>query len=185
MEKKGFPTRLVRWCCAEYKENSFKDSVLIMGIRAEESVARAKRWSDVSYNKKTNNKIVNPIFKWSSERLWEFVREYKVLYCELYDQGFKRLGCIGCPMSGKHGRKRDFDRWPKFEKKWKRAFRRIWERRTKDQPFQRDGREWFGTACFDSWEQMWFWWLNDKPLPDSRQLRFSSEMMEFKGDVDD
>ena len=43
--------------------------------------------------------VLNPIIDWDDSDVWEFIHEYKVPYCELYDQGYKRLGCIGCPMS--------------------------------------------------------------------------------------
>jgi len=56
-------------------------------------------------------------------------------------------------------------RWPKHEALWKKAFSRYWDYRTTEKPLQRDGREWFGTAKFDTWEEMYVWWINDEPLP--------------------
>jgi len=102
MEYKGFPTRIVRWCCKEYKEvvppNGFS---LILGIRAEESAKRAKRWSEVQIHFKTKAKTVQPIIHWTSDEVWAFIRDRNLAYCSLYDEGWHRLGCIGCPMSGR------------------------------------------------------------------------------------
>lgn len=37
------PTRTMRWCCAEYKEKAGEGKVKLVGVRAAESVKRAKR----------------------------------------------------------------------------------------------------------------------------------------------
>jgi phosphoadenosine phosphosulfate reductase len=168
VQKGIMPSRHIRWCCDEYKEKAYpKGSVLIMGIRAEESPRRVKDWDEVTEHRKTANTVVNPIFWWSSDELWNYIHTNDIPYCSLYDEGFSRLGCVGCPMVGKAGKLREFKRWPQYEKKWKRACELVWWRRT--DTVQRDGRFWFGSALFDNWEQMWEWWLYDKPLPDNRQ----------------
>jgi len=174
MVKKGFPTRRGRWCCAEYKEvhSATKTDTLIMGIRAEESVSRRKRWGLTSRHFRSGALVVCPIYEWASDELWQFIKDNNIPYCSLYDEGFKRLGCIGCPMPGKRGRLRDFERWPQYEKKWKVAFEKIWNLRSGT---IRDGKEWFGTAYLENWEQMWNWWLYDLPLPDKRQLKLFTD----------
>ena len=69
---------------------------------------------------------INPIVDWLDEDVWEFIKEVaKVPYCELYDQGFTRLGCIGCPLQGREGMLRDFERWPRYKKLYIRAFDRM------------------------------------------------------------
>jgi phosphoadenosine phosphosulfate reductase len=164
MEKRGFPTRRGRWCCKEYKEQqSPPDRTLIMGIRAEESVSRAKMWSEVTPHWTTNQPIILPIFYWCSDEIWQFIHENNVDYCSLYDEGFHRLGCIGCPMAREAGRRKEFDRWPRYERLWKRSFERIWNRRSGT--LQRNGKTWFGDVFFDSWEEMWEWWMSDLSLP--------------------
>ena len=127
--------------------------------------------------------MICPIYEWASDELWAFIREQKIPYCSLYDEGFKRLGCIGCPMAGKRGKLREFKRWPQYEKKWKRAFRQLWDRRVSRSPLQRDGREWFGTAHFDNWQEMWDWWLYDLPLPDPRQLKLFEDLSRVPRDT--
>ena len=39
-----------------------------------------------------HKKILNPIIDWANEEVWEFIKDYNVPYCELYDKGFKRIG---------------------------------------------------------------------------------------------
>ena len=70
-----------------------------------------------------HKKILNPIIDWTDEEVWEFIREYNVTYCELYDRGFKRIGCIGCPMSTKA--KQELDAYPKFKKLYLKAFEEM------------------------------------------------------------
>lgn len=67
--------------------------------------------------------VINPIIDWTNEDVWEFIREYEVPYCKLYDEGFSRLGCIGCPMSTKQ--EQEFERWPKYKRAYIRAFERM------------------------------------------------------------
>ncbi|MBO8161368.1 MAG: phosphoadenosine phosphosulfate reductase family protein [Thermosipho sp. (in: Bacteria)] len=73
--------------------------------------------------------ILNPIIDWSDKDVWDFIKQRNLPYCELYDQGFTRLGCIGCPMQGSKGMIRDFERWPKFKEAYLRAFKRMLEAR--------------------------------------------------------
>jgi phosphoadenosine phosphosulfate reductase len=155
-EKAHIPTRRARWCCDEYKEQRTpKDSTLLMGIRAEESAAR-KEWNEVDVHQRTNRSVVLPILHWSSELLWEFIYAEGIPYCSLYDEGFTRLGCVGCPLASRRARAREFERWPGFERRWKLSFQRIWAKRAGT--LQNNGREWFGSACFVDWEVMWDWW---------------------------
>ena len=43
LKKHMLPTRVMRWCCAEYKEMSGGGKVTLIGIRNSESARRAKR----------------------------------------------------------------------------------------------------------------------------------------------
>lgn len=77
---------------------------------------------------KMRKTTLNPIIDWQDDDVWEFIREYNVPYCGLYDEGWKRLGCIGCPMSGPKGMKRDFERWPVYKQNYLKTFDRLIKR---------------------------------------------------------
>lgn len=97
---------------------------------------------------KNHTTLINPIIDWTTAEVWEFIHEYNVPYCSLYDEGFKRLGCIGCPMSG--NREQDFKRWPKYKNLYLLAFGKMIETRG-----DRGKRE--------DWEtpETWFnWWID-------------------------
>lgn len=80
---------------------------------------------------KRHKTTLNPIIDWTDADVWEFIHEYHVPYCKLYDEGFKRLGCIGCPMARRHGREREFARYPRYRKLYINAFDRMLEERRK------------------------------------------------------
>lgn len=127
----GPPTRKIRWCCYQYKECGGGENVAkIIGIRIEESKSRAKLWSE--FVRDTRNKvgstgfILCPIAYWTTEDVWEFHRIRNIPHCSLYDEGFTRLGCVGCPLAGPEGQRKHFARWPKYEKMWRTAFDKFW-----------------------------------------------------------
>ena len=67
--------------------------------------------------------ILNPIIDWTTEEVWEFIKEYDVPYCKLYDKGYKRLGCIGCPMSTHQAE--ELEKYPKYKQAYVKAFERM------------------------------------------------------------
>lgn len=71
---------------------------------------------------KRHKTTVNPIIDWSDDEVWEYIRDRNLPYCELYDRGFTRLGCIGCPMARQKGRETEFRAWPKYKAAYLRAF---------------------------------------------------------------
>lgn len=77
---------------------------------------------------KTHTTTINPIIDWSNDEVWEFIKEYKVPYCCLYDEGFKRIGCIGCPMGSVKQRQYEFDRYPKYKALYLKAFEKMIEK---------------------------------------------------------
>ena len=76
---------------------------------------------------KNHTTLINPIIDWTDAEVWEFIREYNVPYCSLYDEGFKRLGCIGCPMGTVEHRRYEFERWPKYKDLYLKAFEKMVE----------------------------------------------------------
>lgn len=77
---------------------------------------------------KNHTTLINPIIDWTDSEVWEFIREYNVPYCCLYDEGFKRLGCIGCPMGTVAHRRKEFERYPKYKALYLKAFEKMIEK---------------------------------------------------------
>ncbi len=127
IEKGTPPTRRIRWCCEEYKEHGGDGLAKVIGVRISESARRAEIWQIVNINKKIGW-IIAPIAYWTDYDVWEFHKMRNLPYCELYDQGFKRLGCIGCPMAGSTGQAQEFARWPRYELMWRKAVFATWHK---------------------------------------------------------
>jgi phosphoadenosine phosphosulfate reductase len=138
------PTRIVRYCCSRLKESGGAGRFTVTGIRTAESARRAASWSGISvsakdgrYNGDPDNptqelihicethskRILNPIIDWTDGDVWEFIRNMKLPYCKLYDNGRRRLGCIGCPMNT-HA-KSELEYYPKYRDAYLSAFRRM------------------------------------------------------------
>ena len=171
VEKQILPTMRVRWCCAEYKENSGAGRVTLIGIRHQESSRRAKRNEVEISNRKysgtlegldeyrnglkakrarrkskkdgvniTNadqeqtlgcisgkeSLLISPIIHWTEQDVWEFLNKVmEVPHCSLYDEGWHRIGCIGCPMSSVNQKKIENIRYPHVKRNWIKAIKAI------------------------------------------------------------
>lgn len=145
-KKKIPPTRLARYCCDVLKETGGKGRFVVTGIRWAESPRRRNSRSGLELNlTKTGyvsddpdnpsneqmaricptkgKHILNPIIDWEDDDVWDFIHQYNLPYCTLYDQGFKRIGCIGCPMSSKANE--ELERYPKIKQAYLKAFERM------------------------------------------------------------
>lgn len=165
------PTRFARYCCRELKETSGKGRLTVTGVRWAESVNRAKKQGIVNTfdgptlnddNTKTRRYVeqcyrtrktlINPIVDWSTDEVWAYLNDVaKVPHCSLYDEGFERLGCIGCPLAGPKKQREAFERWPKYYDNYLRAFARMIERRPPDK-----------ARKYTDAQAVMNWWLNEK-----------------------
>lgn len=143
------PTRIVRYCCQVLKEGGGAGRVVATGVRWAESYKRSKRRMVEFCNRDASKKYLHPIIEWTEDDVWRYTRQEGIPYCGLYDEGFKRLGCIGCPMQGPEGMKRDFSRWPKHHAAYIRSFQRMVDER------KRDGLE----TQWNTGEEVMLWWL--------------------------
>jgi phosphoadenosine phosphosulfate reductase len=70
-------------------------------------------------------RVVNPIVDWEDSDVWDYLNGRCIPHCSLYDEGFPRIGCIGCPMATARRTEREFKRWPKFKQMYIRAYERM------------------------------------------------------------
>ena len=116
---------------------------------------------------RTHKTLVNPIIDWEDEDVWEFIRRENIPYCKLYDEGWKRLGCVGCPMGTAALRKRQFERWPGMKKLYLRAFDDMLEAR------RVAGKE----TAWKCAQDVMDWWLREahRDTPIDGQIRWEDE----------
>ena len=123
IEDWGLPTRRRRFCCAELKEHGGEGRLVVTGVRWAESTKRksrkpfeviaSKRENSMLFNDNEDERrlfenciqkgkrVVNPIIDWEDADVWEYLNGRNIEHCILYDRGYTRIGCIGCPMAGR------------------------------------------------------------------------------------
>ena len=143
------PTRLARYCCEVLKERGGEGRVVLTGIRSAESTKRKHRRQVEPCNRKGKT-LIHPILRWTDSEVWSFVRSQGLAYCVLYDRGYKRLGCVGCPMS--YNKRCELDAYPKIKAAYLRAFDRMLEERKK---------RGLVTTRWETAEDVMEWWLSE------------------------
>lgn len=131
--------------------------LLMGGVVLVNDNAGSRRTVEQCYRR--HKTMFNPIIDWEDADVWGFIRANGVPYCELYDEGFHRLGCIGCPMAQQHGREREFLRWPKYKAQYLRSFAKMIQERERKGLIARTSR--MGTTP----EDVFNWWMEYDVLP--------------------
>ena len=185
--KKIPPTRLIRYCCEVLKEQGGKNRAIATGVRWGESRARSKRGIYETQNRDKNRHIIinndndekrrwfercklqaktviNPIIDWTDAEIWDYIRAEKIQVNPLYQCGFSRVGCIGCPMAGTKGRQREFAKYPKYQKAYIRAFDHMVLERVRRGKM--DGTWKIGTTGIE----IFHWWMEDGVIPGQMTL---------------
>ena len=132
------PTRVVRYCCSVLKEQGGKGRMITTGVRWAESAKRRKnrgiyekQSADISRRITISNdnddarrlfencrlqakRVCNPIVDWTDSDVWGYIRSEHIPVNLLYERGFHRVGCIGCPLAGRAGRQFEFGRYPTY-----------------------------------------------------------------------
>ena len=173
------PTRLARYCCSVLKETSGKGRFIATGVRRAESTKRASRESfeiigatkkdgvllsddEVFMQDNTEKRMmfetcrpkakrtVNPIIDWTDDDVWDYIASENIDVNPKYRDGYKRVGCIGCPLSGKCNRLRGFEEYPTYKRAYIRAFDTMLDVR-KAKGLQTD---------WESGEEVFEWWVN-------------------------
>lgn len=179
------PTRLARYCCAELKEGGGKGRFIATGVRWAESTARKKNRGTLEVLATTGRKnnlvllndndekrrlfetcqlkgerVVNPIIDWQEADVLDYAAAEKICMNPLYCEGFRRVGCIGCPMASS-SRIMEFARYPKFKAAYIRAFDKMLARRMAK---GKDAHSW------RSGVDVFHWWMEDGVLPGQEVL---------------
>lgn len=187
------PTRIARYCCSILKETGCRNRFIATGVRWEESTKRKSREEFEKIGKtiaekesfatvmlmndndskrrvnelcmQKNKMVVNPIIDWKDSDIWNFINLEKLDVCELYQCGYSRVGCIGCPMAGKN-RYKEFTDFPKYKQAYIRAFDRMIEER------KRRGKD----TKWSCGEEVYLWWMQDDNVVGQMEL---SDFIEY------
>lgn len=167
------PTRVVRYCCQVLKEGAGDGRMITTGVRWDESsqrstrggleiIGRTKKHSIILTNDNDNKRrffekcetraksVCNPIIEWTNSDIWDFIHSEKIETNPLYQCGFDRVGCIGCPMAGKK-RYFEFSIFPKYKNMYIHAFDRM----IKERISRGLETEWL------TGEEVFSWWMQE------------------------
>jgi len=102
-------------CCNARKIEPLKRAlkplkVWITGLRAAQSITRIDM-PVVEYDENFDVIKVNPLINWSEDNVWNFIKENKVPYNKLHDQGYPSIGCAPCTRAVKEGEDIRSGRW--------------------------------------------------------------------------
>lgn len=147
IEKKGLPTMVSRWCCAELKEKSGAGNVILTGVRADESNKRSK-YNEVAIKsnriehsdrskKHTIEEIeqnehrcikgkdaimIYPILNWTERAVWQYISDNNLPNNPCYDIA-GRVGCMFCPFAKKQQIEFFEQKYPKYKDAIMKHFR--------------------------------------------------------------
>ncbi|NOV00558.1 phosphoadenylyl-sulfate reductase [Paenibacillus planticolens] len=107
-------------CCNIRKVDPLTDilknyDAWITGIRRDQAPTRANA-KKVEYDVKFGLIKFNPLAGWTSEDVWNYIRENDVIYNPLHDRNYPSIGCTHCTRQVAEGEDPRAGRWANIEK---------------------------------------------------------------------
>lgn len=173
VERKGLPTMDRRFCCDILKEKHGAGSVVLDGVRAEESrkrstyedvMVRSRRKEHADRHSVTieniienehrcikgkDKLVIHPLLHWTKEEVWEFIHAKGLKVNPCYKNS-GRVGCMFCPYASRKQINQYEQMWPKYKENLIRALHRFWEKT--DEHF------------FNTPEEYYEWWKSKKSV---------------------
>ena len=179
IEKKGLPTRVHRWCCSIFKEQSGAGSVVLTGVRWEESRTRAEYTTVEKKGRTKKDKVVldldemqtnefrcvggkdkimvYPILPWTTTDVWQFLEMRGLPMNPCYKRN-ARVGCVFCPFA----RKGEIERYVEYHPKLKEALLRAISRYLDKHP---------SSSKFNDATEVFNWWVSNKSVDEYLNLQ--------------
>jgi len=112
-------------CCTVRKVLPLRDKLTdldcwITGLRRQQSDTRA----DIGvvevyvFDEESGREIVkfNPMADWTRDAVWDYLRQHRIPYNPLHDQGYRSIGCLPCTRKSGNGENERAGRWTGFNK---------------------------------------------------------------------
>lgn len=178
VDRKMPPTMRTRYCCEVLKERGGMGRIVMTGVRWAESQKRKTNRGGVEIlsRRKQHNlilnadndesrrlfetcqmkgkRVINPIIDWSDADVWEFLNHYGCVSNPLYQCGYHRVGCVGCPMSYRQKNELEVN-YPKYKNLYIHAFQRM---------VNRWGYAEKPGSIWTSGEAVYDWWLRKNTI---------------------
>ena len=75
--------------------------------------------------KAKNDTVVSPVYEWTEYDVWNYLQSRNLPHNPMYDKGYRRVGCVGCPLGGRRSMLREFATYPIYKENYIRAFDRM------------------------------------------------------------
>lgn len=137
-----------------------KDALFFSTDHADEVYRESHEIQDENWDcnlikntKQNNDLIVNPIIDWTDTDVWDYLRSINWKWNPLYDRGYHRIGCIGCPLGGHKSMVKEFEDYPKYKENYIRAFGKMLKK-----------RETIKIQYWTDAEHVFKWWIQDDTI---------------------
>lgn len=84
--------------------------VWITGLRRAQSPTR-ETMQLIEWDEANSLIKLNPLIEWSEEKVWDYIKTYKVPYNALHTQGYPSIGCAPCTRAIREGEDIRAGRW--------------------------------------------------------------------------
>lgn len=158
---RGKVKREARWFNLDHAEKVFDDAK-----RISEELNKPIEEEDVYdctliRNAKANNELIcYPIYDFTDVEVWRYIRQNQIEVNPLYDKGFKRVGCLGCPLGGARQMRKEFAMYPHTKELYIKAFDRMMEKRREKGKDDVTGKE--GFHKWETGQDVFDWWMNSQ-----------------------
>lgn len=118
--------------------------------------------------KQNGSTLINPIYNWTTTDIWEYIHNEHLCMNPLYECGYDRVGCIGCPLANYRTRIKEFSDYPQYKQAYIKSFDKMLavrrERRLSDRGEWNSGKEVFN------------WWIEEYKYNVKGQLSIEDYM---------
>lgn len=144
-----------KFLSAEHVKEQFESSLQVSSDLGDDlTTPNAYDCKFIEGLKNNKNAVVNPIYKFTDQDVWNYIHFKGLQVNPLYAKGYKRVGCIGCPLAGSAQQRKQFADYPKYRLNYVKAFDRLLKnRRDKGLP----------TKKAETGEEMMRLWLHENP----------------------
>lgn len=101
--------------------------------------------------------VVNPIYHWTDTDVWEYVRRNNIKMNPLYEKGYYRVGCIGCPLATYKEKTKEFSDYPTYKRAYINAFDKMLKAREAKGKINKGNDR----HLWETGEDVFNWWMEE------------------------
>lgn len=103
--------------------------------------------------------VTMPLYEWSEYDIWNYIQTREIKVNPLYEKGYKRVGCVGCPLGSRRSMLREFADYPIYKENYIRAFDRMLKRRRENGKDDITGKEEWHK--WETGQDVFNWWIRE------------------------